>query len=215
MFIRAYLRASTSEQDATRAIEDLNVLVECHKRQIANTYIENISGTNLERPELNRLINDAKKGDVLLVEKMDRLTRLPFEEWRTLKARINDKQLLIVAADQPMTHAALTENQATSAIQQALTEFMLDLGAAMARDDYETRQKRQRQGIEKAVKEGKYRGRPVDSELHKKVNDLLTASVSWSKIQNIVGCSRATIAKVAKSRKETGVAIENQMNIDV
>jgi DNA invertase Pin-like site-specific DNA recombinase len=92
---------------------------------------------------------------------------------------------------------------------------MLDLGAAMARDDYETRQKRQKQGIDKAVKEGKYKGRPVDTELHKKIDDLLSASVSYSKIQNIIGCSRATVAKVAKARKEAGIKIENQINISL
>ncbi len=48
----------------------------------------------------------------------------------------------------------------------ALTEFMLDLGAAMARDDYETRHKRQAQGTAKAKSEGKYRGRRANESLH-------------------------------------------------
>ena len=37
-------------------------------------------------------------------------------------------------------------------VYSVLTDFMIDLAAAMARDDYETRRKRQAQGIEKAKK---------------------------------------------------------------
>ncbi|WP_305812942.1 hypothetical protein [Photobacterium leiognathi] len=46
---------------------------------------------------------------------------------------------------------------------------MLDLGAAMARDDYETRHKRQAQGIAKAKSEGKYRGRRVNESSHQDI----------------------------------------------
>jgi DNA invertase Pin-like site-specific DNA recombinase len=217
MFIRAYMRASTNEQDASRAKLQLEKFVGSHNATIASFYVENISGTTIERPGLERLIADSKKGDVLLIEKMDRLTRLPFTQWQTLKQRIQQAGLTIVVLDQSMTHQSLKSNidETTNAIQQALTAFMLDLGAAMARDDYETRQKRQKQGIDKAVKEGKYKGRPVDTELHKKIDDLLSASVSYSKIQNIIGCSRATVAKVAKARKEAGIKIENQINISL
>lgn len=217
MFIRAYMRASTNEQDASRAKLQLEKFVGSHNATIASFYVENISGTTIERPGLELLIADSKKGDVLLIEKMDRLTRLPFTQWQTLKQRIQQAGLTIVVLDQSMTHQSLKSNidETTNAIQQALTAFMLDLGAAMARDDYETRQKRQKQGIDKAVKEGKYKGRPVDTELHKKIDDLLSASVSYSKIQNIIGCSRATVAKVAKARKEVGIKIENQINISL
>jgi len=63
---------------------------------------------------------------------MDRLTRLPYQQWQTLKAHIQDKGLTIVV-DQPMTHQALVTSQPElSAIQQALTGFMLDLGATIA-----------------------------------------------------------------------------------
>jgi DNA invertase Pin-like site-specific DNA recombinase len=63
------------------------------------------------------------------------------------------KGLVIVVVDQPMTHAVFSSGKQNS-ITLALTEFMLDLSAAMARDDYETRHKRQAQGIAKAKVEG-------------------------------------------------------------
>ena len=197
MLIRAYLRASTTEQDAQRAKEELKAFAVKFNHRIAGYYIENQSGTKLERPELNKLIEDSEAGDVLLIEKMDRLTRLPWGEWKTLKARIMAKGLVIVVADQPMTHAVFTSGEQNS-ITLALTEFMLDLGAAMARDDYETRHKRQAQGIAKAKAEGKYHGRQPNLALHHDILDQLTLGRSYSQIQEKLGCSRATIAKVVK-----------------
>lgn len=198
MFIRAYLRASTNQQDAERAKEELNQFTSSYNQRIASFYIENVSGTKIERPELERLITDSSKGDVLLIEKMDRLTRLPFEQWQTLKQRIQESGLTIVVLDQPMTHQSLQvkTDATTSAIQQALTAFMLDLGAAMARDDYETRRNRQKQGIEKAKANGAYKGRKVDTVLHENIKTMLSGGMSYTAIQNALGCSRSTIARI-------------------
>ncbi len=161
--IRGYLRASTDKQNATRAKEELKTFISSRNLRIAGFYQENISGTTTERPELARLLNDSETGDILLIEKMDRLTRLPFSLWEELKASIKSKGVHIVVVDQPMTHQALyAVDESSNSIQQALTNFMLDLGAAMARDDYETRYKRTVQGIEKAKAAGRYKGRPVD-----------------------------------------------------
>lgn len=85
MLNRAYLRASTTEQDAQRAKEELKTFADQFNHRIAGYYIENQSGTKLERPELNKLIEDSEVGDVLLIEKMDRLTRLPWGNGKHLK----------------------------------------------------------------------------------------------------------------------------------
>ncbi len=41
-----------------------------------NEYVENESGTKLDRPVLNKLLDESKNGDTLLVESVDRLSRL-------------------------------------------------------------------------------------------------------------------------------------------
>ena len=71
MFIRAYLRASTEEQDAGRARDLLAQFAADHDKTIASVYLENASGATADRPELLRLLKDARKGDVLLVESGD------------------------------------------------------------------------------------------------------------------------------------------------
>ncbi|MBJ3475926.1 recombinase family protein, partial [Salmonella enterica subsp. enterica serovar Agona] len=97
----AYMRASTQEQDANRAREEITLFAKEHGITIRGFYAENVSGTYLERPELNRLLEDAKPHDILLVEKLDRLSRLSAEEWSTLKERIRTKRLRIVCIDIP------------------------------------------------------------------------------------------------------------------
>ncbi|MEZ8383481.1 MULTISPECIES: recombinase family protein [Vibrio] len=202
MFIRAYLRASTDSQDAERSKQDLINFTESHSQRIASFYTENISGTKLERPELDKLISDSQQGDILLIEKMDRLTRLPFEVWETLKVRIKSNGIQIVVLDQPTTHNMLKgSDEATSAIQQALTSFMLDLGAAMARDDYETRMKRTKQGIEKAKAQGKYKGRPVSAETAlncERAQKLIDSGETVTAAVKAIGVSRAQYYKWVK-----------------
>ncbi|ELH0893832.1 recombinase family protein [Vibrio fluvialis] len=205
MNIRAYLRASTDTQDASRARDELTNFVKKHGHSVATFYIENISGTKETRPELDRLISDSNKGDVILIEKMDRLTRLPFSVWESLKARLKARDINIVVLDQPMTHDVLKPNDSIqSAIQQALTNFMLDLGAAMARDDYETRMKRTKQGIEKAKSHGRYQGRPVNPETDRKcesVEKLVAGGETVVSAVNLLGISRAQYYKW-KANKE-------------
>jgi hypothetical protein len=100
-YIRAYLRASTNEQDATRARAQLDTFAAEHGLSIAATYIENESGAKLARPELFRLLSDAKPGDVLLVEQVDRLSRLMASDWEKLRAELTARHVRLVALDLP------------------------------------------------------------------------------------------------------------------
>jgi DNA invertase Pin-like site-specific DNA recombinase len=59
-----------------------------HGLVIAATYIENESGAKLARPELLRLLADSKPGDILLVEAVDRLSRLTASDWQTLRTTL-------------------------------------------------------------------------------------------------------------------------------
>ena len=96
MFIRAYLRASTADQDASRARASLESFVADHDQKVASWYVENASGAASDRHELRRLLEDASSGDILLVEAIDRLSRLPQAEWERLRAEIEGKGLRVV-----------------------------------------------------------------------------------------------------------------------
>lgn len=159
MYVRGYLRASTEEQNASRAQEELERFAAEHDTTVVSWYVENVSGATTQRPELLRLLEDARHGDVILVEAVDRLSRLSAEDWHHLRGRIDALGLRVVALDLPTSHAALTATQDddfTARILDAVNRMMLDTLAAVARKGYEERRRRARQGIERAKREGKY-----------------------------------------------------------
>src|SRR5215203_4886704 len=198
--IRAYLRASTDEQDATRARQQLDAFASDHDLHIAAYYIENESGAKLARPELFRLLSDAKPGDVLLVEQVDRLSRLTSSDWEKLKAELATRRVRVVALDLPTSWmmANAKADDFTARMFDAINGMMLDVLAAVARKDYEDRRRRQAQEQAKAKAEGRYRGRTENVARNAGIASMLKGGVSWSQIQAATGCSRATIAKIAK-----------------
>lgn len=206
MFVRAYLRASTNEQDATRARTQLEEFVVERGLQIAAFYVENESGAKLARPELFRLLSDARSGDILLVEQVDRLSRLTSSDWERLKMMLATRHVRVVALDLP-TSWMMADPKAddfTARMFDAINGMMLDMLAAVARKDYEDRRRRQAQGQAKAKAEGVYRGRKEDTARNAGIAAMLTARASWSQIQAATGCSRATIAKIAKRVEAKG-----------
>lgn len=201
-FIRCYLRASTEDQDATRAKDQLQAFATERDLKVASWYVENESGATLKRPELMRLLADAQPGDTLLLEQVDRLARLTQKDWDTLKGLIQAKELKVVSLDLPTSHSLLQaspQEDFTSRMLSAINAMLLDILAAVARKDYEDRRRRQEQGIKKAQEAGKYKGRLPDLKLHERIKTLRDAGQSWSDIQEVLGVSRATIAKVLKA----------------
>ncbi|SAL51406.1 recombinase family protein [Caballeronia concitans] len=195
-----YLRASTKEQDAARARAALEKFAEEHGERVAAEFVENESGATLKRPELFKLIERAKAGDVLLLEQVDRLARLNEDDWKTLRRKIDEKGIVIVALDLPTSHAALASGATdafTGRMLAAINSMLLDMLAAVARKDYEDRRRRQAEGIAKAKDEGKFRGRPVDIEKRRAIADALQKGLSWSWIVSHLDTSRATVASVS------------------
>ena len=104
MYIFGYLRASTSDQDAKRAQHSLQQFVQQKGFRVAGWYVENKSGASLQRPELLRLLDDAAIGDAIIIEQIDRLSRLDEKSWFTLKEMLLEKELKVISLDLPTSH---------------------------------------------------------------------------------------------------------------
>ncbi|EQM72376.1 recombinase family protein [Stutzerimonas stutzeri] len=201
MFVRAYLRASTSEQDASRARSALDAFAQSHDQHIASYYTENESGASLQRPELFRLLADAKPGDVLLVEQVDRLSRLTEGDWQQLRATIKAKEVRVVALDLPTSHQFITNNSNaaadafTSRMLGAINDMLLDMLAAVARKDYEDRRRRQNEGIAKAKAQGAYKGRGIDKDKHASILALLKKGTGIRETAKLLGVSTSTVLR--------------------
>jgi DNA invertase Pin-like site-specific DNA recombinase len=200
MFVRAYLRASSVDQDANRARDQLLAFAAERGLKIASWYVENESGTKLARPELFRLLADCAPGDILLIEQVDRLSRLTTGDWQKLKAELTSRHVRVVALDLPTSWMMATANgdAFTGRMFEAINGMLLDMLAAVARKDYDDRRRRQAQGQAKAKAEGRYRGRKEDTKRNAGIATMLADGKPWNAIQDVTGCSRATIAKIAK-----------------
>lgn len=200
MLLRAYLRASTADQDAQRARAELERFASGRGLLIAAFYVENASGTALARPELMRLLNDCRPGDGLLVEQIDRLTRLNADDWQTLKRQIAERQIRVVSLDVPSSWilAGASRDDVQDRILAAVSDMLIDVLSAIARADYDSRRRRQAQGIEKAKRQGLYKGKREDTARNAAITSMLAAKTPWSQIIAATGCSRSTLARLAR-----------------
>ncbi|RWD70200.1 recombinase family protein [Mesorhizobium sp.] len=199
MFVRAYLRASTEDQNATRAAGALDAFAAERGLKIAARYVENESGAKLARPELFRLLADCQPGDMLLVEQVDRLSRLNAADWERLKAEIKAKAVRVVALDLPTSWqwAAAAPDDFMARCLAAINDMMLDMLAAIARKDYDDRRRRQAEGIVKAKAKGAYRGRQEDTTRNDLIKRLLREGKTWKEIEDGIKASRGTVARLA------------------
>jgi len=201
MLTRIYLRASAADQCAGRAKEDLLTFARERGLQVAKVYEENASGATLDRPKLRELLDDCQANEVLLLESVDRLSRLSDADWQLLRAEIKSKAVKVVALDLPVSWIAAGNgngDEFTARLFGALNDMLLDVLSAVARKDYEQRRFRVAQGIAKAKKAGdRYNGRPEDTARNSAIADMLARGMSWSQVMTATKCSRATVAKVA------------------
>ncbi len=206
MYIFGYLRASTNDQNAKRAQNTLLQFVQQKGHRVAGWYIENESGASLQRPELLRLLDDAAVGDAILIEQIDRLSRLDESSWFTLKEMLLQKELKVISLDLPTSHLAFSSqitDEFTNSMMKAINGMMMDMLAAIARKDYQDRRRRQAEGIEKAKAEGKYKGRQPDLALHEKIYQLRVVNkLSISDTAKLTNVSGRTVIRVAKQRQQ-------------
>ena len=202
MKARLYLRASTKDQDAQRALSLLTEFCETNSIEISSTYIENFSGTKLSRPQLNKLLEESIDGEILLVESVDRLSRLPQSDWERLKLMINAKGLRLIVTDLPTTHTLLSTDDLTGSILRIINNMLLDLMATMARLDNNKRIERIHQGLQRAKAAGKKLGGSSKNEQYREqVKQYLDKQLKAEDIAKIVGCGTATVYRIIKEIK--------------
>ena len=198
MNIRIYVRASTKEQDAERALDDLRAFA-VNLGHHTTEYIENHTGTKLERPQLNKLLSESEHGDILLVESVDRLSRLTQHDFEILKQRIKDKGLRLIVQDLPTTHAVINAtDEITGAVLSVVNNMLIDLLATMARLDNEKRRERIKQGLERAGY--KPTGKKADAKKkHDRIKELAAlGSMTKEEIAKALDCGVATVYRVLK-----------------
>ena len=202
---RIYLRVSTDDQDLKRQ----SSVVESARAAgyyIAGVYAEKASGARPDRPELLRMVEDLQPGDVVVAERIDRISRLPLLEAELLVASIRAKGArLAVPGVVDLSDLAAEAEGVAKIVLESVQSMLLKLALQMARDDYEVRRERQRQGIILAKDAGRYTGRPANIAMHARVIALRAGGKSIADTAKLAGCSETQVKRIcAKARPGSG-----------
>lgn len=193
---RIYLRVSTDEQDLTRQA-DIEHSVRAAGYYIAGVYREKASGARADRPELLRMIADLQPGEVVVAEKIDRISRLPLAEAEQLVASIRSKGAkLAVPGVVDLSDFVAGADGVARIVLESVQELLLKLALQMARDDYETRRERQRQGVHLAKAVGKYAGRMPDTTTHQRIVMLRGVGQTIKRTAELAGCSQSQVKRI-------------------
>ncbi len=203
---RVYLRVSSEDQDIER---QKRVVEEAKKAgyYIAAVYTEKASGARPDRPELTRMISDIQPGDVIIAEKMDRISRLPLAEAEILIERIKSQGArLAIPGVTDFTDLINDTQGVAKVVLEAMQELLLKLALQMAREDYEVRRERQKQGIDLAKEKGKYKGRKANTVQHDLILTLRPHH-TIAETARLAGCSQSQVKRICslnnKSNKAT------------
>ncbi len=143
---------------------------------------------------------------MLLVESVDRLSRLSQADWDTLKATIKAKGLRLVVADLPTSHMLVEAKGITGQIMDVINNMLIDLMATMARLDQEKRVERIKQGLENkkaADPEWKPSGKGRNAAKWSEVQTLMERypTMSAEMIAKQADCGVATVYRIKKESK--------------
>ena len=201
---RIYQRVSSDEQDLSRQ-QVLEEQARSSGYYIAGVYREKASGTTAERPELQRMIRDLQPGEVVIAERIDRISRLPLADAERLVETIKAKGArLSIPGIVDLSELVAESDGVARIVLESVQAMLLRLALQMARDDWETRKERQRQGVELAKKAGKYAGRKADVTTHERIIELRKAGRTIAATAKKAGCSIAQVKRVWAQHQSKG-----------
>jgi DNA invertase Pin-like site-specific DNA recombinase len=157
------------------------------------------------------MIADLQPGEVVVAEKIDRISRLPLAEAEQLVSRIRATGAkLAVPGLVDLSELAAEADGVAKIVLESVQELLLKLSLQMARDDYETRRERQRQGVQLAKAAGKYAGRVPDTAAHQRIVALRSAGQTIKRTVELSGCSASQVKRIWAIHLS-----ENRLNAEV
>lgn len=172
-----YARVSTTDQDTAIQVAALKAAGCEVVRE------EKASGTSTTgRAELETVLSFLRRGDVLVVTRIDRLAR-SIADLQTIVRTIREKGAALECTEQPV-------NTGTAA-----GKAFLDMLGVFAEFETNLRRERQLEGIAKAKADGVYKGRPASIDADK-VRALKAEGVGASEIAKRLGIGRASVYRL-------------------
>jgi DNA invertase Pin-like site-specific DNA recombinase len=198
-----YVRVSTTEQNTQRQTE----LSKIYEVDNDNIYIDKLSGENTNRPQFTDMLSKLRKGDTVIVESYSRASRStkdPLELVETL----NKKEVKFIS---------VKENFDTTT---PAGKMMLTMFAGFYQFEREMMLLRQREGIEIAKLNGKYKmvGRkklvPNDKVFEVLYKDWKNGKIKTNDFMKALGLKRNTFyRRIAEYEKDNNI-IQTEKNLD-
>ncbi|NEU30142.1 recombinase family protein [bacterium LRH843] len=182
-----YARVSTQDQSLDLQLDALE------KAGCEKIYKEKLSGMNDERPELRRLLQYARKGDVLVVYKLDRLGR-------------STKRLIELSEELEERGIELVSIRDSIDTTTAVGKAMFKMLAVLAEMERDLISERTRAGLESARARGRSGGRPKKDkkDIEKALKLYDTEQYTVKEIEEITSVSKATLYRYREIRKKKG-----------
>lgn len=183
-----YARVSTFEQNPDRQLSG----VELDKK-----FVDYSSGKDIQRPQLNALLDYAREDDIVFVDSMDRLAR-----------NVRDLQDLVrTFTSEGITIQFMKENLTFTGNDSPLSNLLLMLLGWVAEMERKTLLDRQKYGIEQAKKAGKYQRKTIFcNELEEKIRTEMLITRKMKDVAKNVGIARCTLYKFLKIMKAKDAA---------
>lgn len=180
-----YVRISTREQNTARQDELMEQL------GVERIYTDKLSGKNTDRPELQKMMDFVREGDMVIVESFSRFAR-------------NTRDLLDLVATLDEKGVPFISQKETIDTSTPAGRFMLTVFAALAELERETMLERQAEGIAIAKAEGRMTGRPKKAEdtFGEVYLDWKAGKISASEGARQLGISRSTWYRKAMAFEE-------------
>ena len=182
-----YARVSTDEQNVQQQVDHL---VKRYGIEPEHVYYDVFTGTTLDRPQFNKLIQRLNHGDVLHVYHVSRLGRKTTEV------------LTLVEDLQARGVGIVVEQLDSMDITKGAGKLVFTMLAGLEEMERTDMLERQRIGIERAKAEGKYTGRkPVDPEVIDTAVLLRSQGLSVAKTAKQLGIGESTLYRELAKRK--------------
>lgn len=182
-----YARVSTKDQNLSLQKDALQ------KEGCELFFEEKASGSKTDRPELRRMIDQLRKGDIVIIWKLDRLGR-------SLRDLVN---LVTEIQDKGAGLKSLNDSIDTTTPQGKLT---FHLFAALAEFERDIISERTKAGLDSARARGRKGGRPKGLSQQAKDKAIISetlyreGNLSVSQICQHLGVARSTFYKLLKHR---------------
>jgi len=186
-----YVRVSTYEQNPERQLDGL---------ELDKKFIDKTTGRDVARPQLQQMLEYVREDDCIFVHSMDRFAR----SLKDLKQLVEDlvrRRIQINFLKEGLTFGYGTDN--------AMHTLLLHLMGAFAEFELAFIKERQREGIERAKKLGRYKltspHKITGEKLEQLKHDLISTRKTMETLAKEYGVTRVTIYRYKRRFKKEGM----------